>query len=211
MHIHAHVTSAPESPAPASPPGVQLVVALVTIWHGAPLCTQCSSVGSQVHRPAHALMSRRSHTELPEVQGRVETQFMTGSQNSPFGQALSCGVWTQALVLASHESAVQGTPSSQFWGLPVGMQSPPRHSKPPVVQRLAPVQSSLCTQVCASAGIIIEVSPDAAESVMGAVPESCFVPESPEDVASVDIPPSLPPPSSPAKPPVVPVPPPAHP
>jgi hypothetical protein len=188
-----------------------VVVALVTIWQGALLCTQCMRVELHVQRPAHSFVSRRSHTELPEVQGRVDTQFITGSQNSPFGQALSWGVWTQALVLVLHESAVHGTPSSQFWGLPVGMQRPPRHSKPPVVQMLGPVQSSLCTHVCASAGIIIDVSPDDPESVMGVTPESCLVLESP-DVASVDVPPSLPPPppSSPANPEVE-LPPPAHP
>jgi len=157
------------------------------------------------------LVSRRSHTELPEVQGRVATQFMTESQNSPFGHALSWGVWTHLFELESHESAVQGTPSSQFWGLPLGMQSPPRHSNPPVAQMLGPVQSSLCTHVCASAGIIIDVSPDDPESVMGVLPESCFVLESPEDVASDDIPPSLPPPSSAPNPAVEVFPPPAHP
>jgi hypothetical protein len=61
------------------------------------------------------------------MHGRVCTQFMTGSQNSPLGQLLSSGVWTHLFVIALHESSVHGTPSSQFIGLPVAMHRPPRH------------------------------------------------------------------------------------
>ena len=84
-------------------------------------------------------------------------------------------------------SAVQGTPSSQFWGLFVGMQRPPRHWKP-LVQMLGPVQSSLWTHVWASAGII-EESVGPPESPGVTPPVSCLVLESAE-VASGTFPPS---------------------
>ena len=121
-HVHAQVT-APASPATPE----QLVFALGTLGQGAVPCTQCFAVGSQVHSPEHAFVSRRSQTESPGVHGRVCTQFCTVSQNSPLGQFESSGVWTHLFVDALQESSVHGTPSSQFIGFPVGMQNPPMH------------------------------------------------------------------------------------
>ena len=158
LEVHVPRVARPRAGRPrrASPPetAVQLVVALGTLAHGRR--TLHAVLRGRIARPQPAarVRCRAGRTpSRPGVQGRVCTQFCTGSQSSPLGQLASSGVWTHLLVCASHESSVHGTPSSQFIGLPVGMQKPPMHWKPPVAaHRSGEVQSVLCTHVAASGG-----------------------------------------------------------
>jgi hypothetical protein len=181
VHVQEHATDAPASGAAAGLTGVHVAVAFGNAGHGAGSFTQCFALTSQLHG-SHAPVVRRSQTESPAMQGSVCTQLSVGSQYSPAGQFASAGVCTHLFVVASHESFVQGTPSSQFIGLPVGTQKPPVHVKPPVgLQSMDDWQSVSRTHVAASAG---GPAGPLSGTVLAAAPES----ESPDGSPTIDPP-----------------------
>jgi hypothetical protein len=148
LHIHEHVALVPIA--------MHVVVAFGLSMQGFGAWRQTWRVPSQLKRPLHAFVFKRSQTgSVGPVQGSVCTQFIVGSQYEFIGHAESFGVWTHLFRFASHESFVHATPSSQFCGWPVGTQKPPMHATPFVPEQMfGAVQSSLCTHVC-----IIAASP----------------------------------------------------
>gem|GEM_PF-4297940 len=142
LHIHEQ--------AGAPPAAVQAVAALARSGQGLAPCTQYFFTASQANWPTHASMLRRSHTESPGVQVRVWMQLTFGSQYELAGQFVSSGLCVHAFVFTSQLSFVHAIPSSQFIGLFVGTQNPPRHASPLLpVHKLGDLQSSFFTQGCA--------------------------------------------------------------
>src|SRR5205085_6813589 len=80
LHAHEHVVLAPDA--------THVVAAFARSLHGFGARTQYFFAGSQLKRPSHAVVLRRSQTFFPPgTQGNVCTQFVSSSQYDPFGHA----------------------------------------------------------------------------------------------------------------------------